>query len=265
MQDARGENNIFAHAIDEKARLERNFYHGWNHQNGDMICYSPKAPYKGEGCDFYALYYEHFVRQDKMQGRAANNAHIQYWTPNEFIFEFPYANEVALEECHKRGIEVFFGWEMTKIYINDIGVKMATFKNVNTGETIEKEFQSANINPPSKPHKELVSSGIAGPGGLIDVNPYTLQHKRFENIFAFGDAIDAKTTRTAAAAIAQNPVVKHNVQQFMEGKELNAIYDGYTFFPMWTGNQYMTSFSHYYDWEPHAMNHVVPHYGLFSW
>jgi hypothetical protein len=27
-----------------------------------MICYSPKFPYKGEGTDFYALYYEHFMR-----------------------------------------------------------------------------------------------------------------------------------------------------------------------------------------------------------
>ncbi len=161
VQDARGENNIFVHAIDEKTRLERNYYHGWNHQNGDMICYSPKAPYKGEGSDFYALYYEHLVRQDNLQGRAANNARIQYWSPNEYIYEFPYANEIALEECHKRGIEVFLGWEMTKVYFTDIGVKMATFKNVHTGETIEKEFQSAVINPPSKPHKELLSSGIA--------------------------------------------------------------------------------------------------------
>lgn len=60
----RGENNVFVHAIDHKERLSRNYYHGWNHTNGDMICYSPKFPYKGEGTDFYALYYEHFLRQD---------------------------------------------------------------------------------------------------------------------------------------------------------------------------------------------------------
>jgi hypothetical protein len=58
----RGENNTFVHAIDHKERLSRNYYHGWNHNNGDMICYSPKFPYKGEGTDFYALYYEHFLR-----------------------------------------------------------------------------------------------------------------------------------------------------------------------------------------------------------
>jgi hypothetical protein len=79
----RGENSTFVHAIDHKERLSRNYYHGWLHTNGDMICYSPKFPYKGEGTDFYALYYEHFLRQDKIQGRSAKNAKIQYWTPNK--------------------------------------------------------------------------------------------------------------------------------------------------------------------------------------
>lgn len=58
----RGENQTWVHAVDTKERLDRNYYHGWNHTNGDMICYHPAFPYKGEGTDFYALYYEHFLR-----------------------------------------------------------------------------------------------------------------------------------------------------------------------------------------------------------
>lgn len=58
--------NVFVHMIDTKARVVRNYYHGWNHSAGDMICYAPKFPYKGEGSDFWALYYESFMRQDKL-------------------------------------------------------------------------------------------------------------------------------------------------------------------------------------------------------
>jgi hypothetical protein len=58
--------------------------------------------------------------------------------------------------------------------------------------------------------------------------------------------------------------VKHNLKNFMEGKELNAIYDGYTFMPFYLGHSYASSFSHYYDFEPHAMNHWVPQYGIFA-
>jgi hypothetical protein len=86
----------------------------------------------------------------------------------------PYANEVALDECFKRGIDVQLGWEMIKMHQSEIGEKIATFKNVDTGEVIEHPFQHANINPNSVPHAELVDSGIADHTGMIDVNPYTL-------------------------------------------------------------------------------------------
>lgn len=58
------EDYVFLHMLDSKERADRNYQHGWNHNHGNLMCYSPKAPYKGEGCDFYALYYESFLRQD---------------------------------------------------------------------------------------------------------------------------------------------------------------------------------------------------------
>jgi NADPH-dependent 2,4-dienoyl-CoA reductase/sulfur reductase-like enzyme len=117
-------------------------------------------------------------------------------TPNKEIFKFPYANEIALDECKKRGVEVFFGQELIKVRSDEYGRKIATFKDVDSGKTYDKDFFSAVINPPSKTHKELLDSGIANAEGVVDVNPYTLQHKRFENIFALGDCIGVNTTRT---------------------------------------------------------------------
>jgi len=109
-----------------------------------------------------------------MLGRSSASARIQYWTPNEFIYKFPYANEQALEECHKRGVDVMLGWELVKLHKNGIGEKIGTFKNVNSGEVIERPFTHMNINPMSKPWKNLVASGITDSSGMIDVNPYTL-------------------------------------------------------------------------------------------
>ncbi len=256
--------NVFVHKLDNKETVDRNYYHGWNHNNGDLICYAPKFPYKGEGTDFYALYYESFLRQDKLHGRSATNARVQYWTPNKEIFQFPYANEVALDECHKRGIDVMFGWEMVKVHMNEHGEKIATFKNVDSGELYEKSFFSTCINPPSKPHQELVDAGITDSTGLVDVNPYTLQHDRFENIFAFGDCIKGATTRTQVAAHSQCPVVKHNVKRFMDGKDLNGIYDGYTYMPFYMSHSHASCFQHFWDFEAAPKNHWVPQYGLFA-
>lgn len=55
-------NGVNVHMLSGKERISRNYWGGWFHQAGDFICYSPAAPYKGEGSDFYALYYEHFMR-----------------------------------------------------------------------------------------------------------------------------------------------------------------------------------------------------------
>ena len=201
MQQSHEMENVFSHVLDTKERVDRNFNHGWNHPHGDMVYYMPKTPCKGEA-NFWPLYYEAWLRQDKMLGRASDNARIQVWTPNNFILEYPYANEVALDECDKRGIDVMLGWDMQKVHFNEIGEKIATFRNVSTGETLEKPFAHANINTTSRPHQELVDAGLTDSNGLIDVNPYTLQHERFENVFAFGDAIRGNLTRTQTTAQA---------------------------------------------------------------
>lgn len=88
------ESNVFVHMIDEVERASRNFYNGWNNFMGDLLCYSPEFPYKGEGSDFYALYYEHFLRTDKLQGRATPGSRVQFWTPNKKIYQFGYADEI---------------------------------------------------------------------------------------------------------------------------------------------------------------------------
>ena len=61
--------NVFAHVLDNKERVNRNFNHGYNHPGGDMIYYMPKTPCKGEA-NFWPLIYESWNRQDRMVGRA---------------------------------------------------------------------------------------------------------------------------------------------------------------------------------------------------
>ncbi len=59
----------------------------------------------------------------------------------------------ALEgvEADKRGIDVMFGWEMIKVHKDSVGQKIATFRNVDSGETTERVFNHTCINPDSEP------------------------------------------------------------------------------------------------------------------
>lgn len=83
-----------------------------------------------------------------------------------------------------------------KVEINNLGEKIGHLRNVESGETIQQVFTSANVVPPSSGHDWLKDSGLVDENGLIDVNPYTLQHSRHEGVFAFGDAVAFDTTRT---------------------------------------------------------------------
>lgn len=95
-----------------------------------------------------------------------------------------------------------FGWEMLEVKRNEHNQKIAVFKNVDSGEVIEKDFFTGCINPTSKPNPVIAESGLADAGGMMDVNKYTLQHNKYENIFTIGDAVGFNTTRTHTAAIA---------------------------------------------------------------
>jgi sulfide:quinone oxidoreductase len=107
---------------------------------------------------------------------------------------------------------------MLEVKYNEIGQKIAVFKNVDSGEVIEKDFHGAAINPPSKVGDWIAKSGLGDANGGLDVNKYTLQHKKYENIFGYGDAVGFDTTRTQTAAIHQTPIVKNNVINFLKGK-----------------------------------------------
>jgi sulfide:quinone oxidoreductase len=64
------------------------------------------------------------------------------------------------------------------------------------------------------------------------VDPASLRHKRFFNIYALGDAGNTTNAKTAAAARKQAPVVAHNVLADRGVLTGQAQYDGYGSCPL---------------------------------
>lgn len=80
---------------------------------------------------------------------------------------------------------------------------------------------------PTTTHSVLSEAGLADSTGYLDVNPSTLQHKKYDNIFGLGDVINAPTTKSFYGGLSQVAVVRHNVERKLNGLSLNAQYDGY--------------------------------------
>lgn len=102
---------------------------------------------------------------------------------------------------------------------------------------------------PAKPDNIISEAGLADAQGLLDVDPFTLQHKRYSNIFGMGDIVNAPTSKNFYAGFNQLHVVRNNVERNLNGLDLNAKYDGYAEAILNVGYDEMCKVSHSYDHE----------------
>ena len=78
----------------------------------------------------------------------------------------------------------------------------------------------------------------------------TLQHPRYANVFALGDASSLPTSKTGAAIRSQAPVLVANLIAAMRGKPIKAQYDGYASCPLVTGYGRLILADFNYDKQP---------------
>ncbi|WP_321943655.1 TIGR01244 family sulfur transferase [Paraburkholderia tropica] len=95
-----------------------------------------------------------------------------------------------------------------------------------------RSFDMLHVCPPQRPPESVRTSALADAAGWVDVDVGTLQHKRYANVFALGDAGNSPNSKTAAAARKQAPVVAVNVVALLDGQPLPARYDGYGSCPL---------------------------------
>lgn len=219
-----------------------------------MICYLPAYPEKSEGSGPWALYYENFLRHDEAEGRAAHIARIQHRSPNKTGEKPPNMNEVVLEECPEIGIALPLSWKLQNALCNETGEKTATFKSAYHREATKKQFTPGNIDLPLKTRTTLVAARTADADGTIDADSLTTQERKFENIYAFGDAFGFDTICTQLGADAYNPIAKHHGQQFFGGEEIKAIYDEQHSMPLNAGISTLLSQRNRLDSEAIARN-----------
>ena len=93
----------------------------------------------------------------------------------------------------------------------------AVFENIQTGERQERQFGNLYSLLEKKADPILADAGLAANNGLLDVDPYTLQHNKYSNIYGFGDVANLPTTKTFYAGFNQLHVIRHNLEQVING------------------------------------------------
>ncbi|KIY65499.1 sulfide-quinone oxidoreductase [Cylindrobasidium torrendii FP15055 ss-10] len=117
----------------------------------------------------------------------------------------------------------------------DTNNRVATFKTPD-GSDVKTEFDFLHVAPPMGPLDFVKNSPLADKAGWVSVDPGTLQHTKFANVFSLGDCANVPTAKTAAAITAQAPVLTENLVSLVStGKIAKAVYNGYASCPLLTG------------------------------
>ena len=96
-------------------------------------------------------------------------------------------------------------------------------------------FDLVNVVPPQSAPDWIRESGLAAAGdadGFVDVDPETLRHTRFGNVWAIGDAAGTTNSKSGGALRKQTMVLAKNLAAVAGGGEPRARYDGYGVCPM---------------------------------
>ncbi len=150
--------------------------------------------------------------------------------PNLFAVE-DYRNTLE-QVVARKGIDCRFRHELVEVRSQS---KEAVFKQLDTGELTTLPYELLHVTPPMGPPEFIAASPLADAEGWVEVDPQTLRHVRYQNVFALGDCSNLPTSKTAAAIRKQSPALVQNLLAAIKGEPLPAKYAGYTSCPLITG------------------------------
>jgi sulfide:quinone oxidoreductase len=198
-------------------------------QRGRAIFSQPPMPIKCAGAPQKAMYLsaDHWRRSGVLGA-----IDIQFCNAGAVLFGVADYVPALMEYVKAYGIGLNFG--QTLVSVNG-PAKKAVFSTTladGTKEFITREFDVLHAVPPQKAPDFIRVSPLVDAAGWVDIDPGTLRHKSFANIFALGDVGNTSNAKTAAAARKQAPVVAHNLLVTRGEAQGEAKYDGYGSCPL---------------------------------
>ncbi|MGY1741647.1 MULTISPECIES: NAD(P)/FAD-dependent oxidoreductase [unclassified Blastococcus] len=141
----------------------------------------------------------------------------------------PHADEVLERALAGHGVEVLREARVERV---DADLHTLTVGSP-TGRRVLEDVAVAHAVPRYRAPRWIAGSGLAGDAdpGLVDVDPFTLRHRRHPSVWALGDAADLRTRPSGGALRRQVAVLSANLAAARDGTAMQR-YDGYTVVPI---------------------------------
>lgn len=198
-------------------------------RGGRALFTQPPMPIKCAGAPQKAMYLsaDHWRRNGVL-----GNIDIEFFNAGAVLFGV--ADYVPALMEYVKAYDIQLNFQHTLVAV-DGPAQRATFVRTapdGSKETIRQAFDMMHVVPPQKAPDFIRVSPLADAAGWVDIDPATMRHKSYENIFALGDVGNSPNAKTAAAARVQAPVVAHNVLAALGHVKGEAHYNGYGSCPL---------------------------------
>lgn len=198
-------------------------------KNGKAVFTQPPMPIKCAGAPQKAMYLssDHWLKTGVLK-----DIDVDFYNAGGVLFGVPDYVPALQSYVDKYDASVHYNQNLVKI---DGPAKRAWFKSTNAeGEEqmTEVEFDMIHVCPPQCAPDFVSNSELADAAGWLDVDQYTLRHKRFDNIWGLGDVMNTTNAKTMAAVRKQVPVVAQNIIDVLGRREASCGYDGYGSCPL---------------------------------
>lgn len=185
-----------------------------------------------------------------------NKVDLVYSTPLPDAFTKPRANAVLGDMFAKRGISL-----EKDFAISDVD----SSKNViHSYDGRELGYDLLVSIPTNMGADVLERSGIGDDLNYVPVDKFTMQSKRWENVWAVGDTTNLPSSKAGSVAHFQHETAVHNILQHIQGKAPDEQFDGHSlcYIESGAGKAILIDFN--YDVEPVEGTYPVPGIGPFQ-
>ncbi|ANI55273.1 NAD(P)/FAD-dependent oxidoreductase [Pseudomonas sp. DR 5-09] len=198
-------------------------------RGGKALFTQPPIPIKCAGAPQKALYLscDHWLKRNVL-----SKVEVEFNLAGAALFGVPTFVPPLMKYIEKYNARLAFNSNLVKV---DGPAKTAWFdvKDADGSVTRQaKTFDLLHVVPPQVSPDFIAQSRLADAGGWCEVNPHTLQHPRYPDVFALGDICGTTHAKTAAAVRKQVVVVAENLLALRKDLALPLKYDGYGSCPL---------------------------------
>ena len=198
-------------------------------RDGRALFTQPAMPIKCAGAPQKALYLscDHWRKSGVLR-----NINVEFNLAGAVLFGVPTFVPPLMKYIEQYDAQLAFNSNLVKV---DGPTKTAWFEVKDAGGNVNrvaKTFDLLHVVPPQVSPDFIAQSPLADAGGWCEVDPHSLQHPRYPDVFALGDICGTSNAKTAAAVRKQVVVVAQNLLAARKQQPLPLKYDGYGSCPL---------------------------------